>query len=136
MAAPNHNYRFRRAARNPVPPAHRLKHRLENYFHEHPQVTREDFLLAALEKEMDSRTADTVLRTWAANARPLPRGSSRWQAARGPRTTSDTRLHAWLAERVLVLDRRRNSWREKLRYVLSRNPMITWIRRQVGTFST
>jgi len=119
MIARNHNYWFQRAALNPVPPAHRLKERLLNYFDQHPQVSREGFLLAAIHKEMEFRAADTILRTWPENARPHDRGPRRWDHVGWPQTAEDTHIHVWLAERLVSVDRQRHSWREKLRRILS-----------------
>jgi hypothetical protein len=49
-------------------------------------VSREDFLVGALQHEID---------------------------ARQPLTADDVRIHAWLLERQAVLDRERSGWRAK-----------------------
>jgi hypothetical protein len=135
MVARNHNYRFQRSA-HPVPPAHQVAERLRHYFEQNPQVSREDFLLAAIQKEMEFRAADTVLRTWRGNIRPQGRGPNSWDNIYRPTTPDDSRIHLWLAERMLLLDRERHSWRKKLRRALLRNPLVNWVRSQFGVVAT
>jgi hypothetical protein len=88
MVAPNHSYAVRQTASKSTPQTQALKHRLRSYFDAHPQVSREEFLVGALQGEIDSRE---------------------------PLTAKDMRIHAWLIERQAILDRERNGWRSRAR---------------------
>src|SRR5688572_22923475 len=116
MVAPNHNHWFQRATLNPAPPARRLQERLLDYFDQHPEVSREDFLLRAIQKEINVRSPD-VDRSSPVNARPQRPRSIRPDNGRRP-AAQDTHIHSWLADRVALVNRRRHSWRETVRRIL------------------
>jgi hypothetical protein len=80
-----------------------LKARIGHYLDRHPEVPPDQFFLEAVGHEIDRcegcgqstrrQTVDRVAR------RPRP-------------TTEDVRLHAWLADRLVIVTRRRRSfWR-------------------------
>ncbi len=96
MITRNPTGRFQRIALNRVPQANRLATRLRHYFDQHPQVSREDFFLDAIQKEMDSRALNIPL----------------------PLTDEDRRIHAWLNERLSLLPRQRHRWWAKVRRFL------------------
>jgi len=70
-----------------------LADRLRRYFDRHPEVSREQFLLAALRDEIDAREAATPWYAW-----PLERPRVREE---------DVRMHAWLTERLELVNRER-----------------------------
>lgn len=78
-----------------------LANRLRGYFDRHPEISHERFLLEAIRHEIDAREPDA---RWYATARQLPRVSE-----------ADARWHAWLNERLTVVNRRRNGFWAKVR---------------------
>jgi hypothetical protein len=100
-----------------VPPGNRLAQRLARYFALHPHVSREEFLVTALEKELDYRAADLGWKPLAPG-HPGDRPSHRWVEERRPLTEEDLRIHAWLMERLALLHHERHGWWPKLRRFL------------------
>ena len=88
MVAPNYSYPIPRRTVTAKPRTAALADRLHRYFDQHPSASREDFLIGALEHEID---------------------------ARQPPTIDDVRIHAWLVKRQAVLNRERSGWRAKAR---------------------
>jgi hypothetical protein len=86
MVAPNYSYRAPRTAVRAMPRTAALADRLRRYFDQHSTMSRDDFLIGALQHEID---------------------------ARQPLTIDDVRIHAWLVERQAVLDRERSGWQAK-----------------------
>ena len=87
MVALNKNWRPFTAS-DPVPPAGRLAERVQNYFARHPEVSREEFLLDAVKRELTLRDSSLT--------NPAP-------AERPPLTEEDIRIHARLNERLAAL---------------------------------
>ncbi len=106
------------------PSAGQLARRLRDYFNRHPEASREQFLLHALQQEIDSREPGSrrgTVRRY--RVRPLW-----WDDDRRPLTPEDIRIHAWLNRRLARLPRRRRGgfW-SGLRRLLSRNPLTGWL---------
>ena len=94
MVAINKHWRFSPTAPNPVPPAGRLAERVRRYFARHPEVSREEFLLDAVAKELTLRDG------------------------RSPLTEEDVRFHARLNKRLAVLHHERYGLWPKVRRLL------------------
>jgi hypothetical protein len=98
-------------------PAPRLAQRIRHYFDQHPEVSRGDFLLQALQREIYLREqpeADHRFRT----ARRGDQASVRWSNIAPPPTAEDIRIHAWSSERLAALHRERHGLWPKLRRFL------------------
>jgi hypothetical protein len=88
-------------------PINRLADRVRLYFDRHPEVSREEFLLDAIRKEIhvrEHREREIDTRGWG-------QGFGRLQ----PLTDEDFRIHAWLTQRVLSVDHGRRGLWQKLR---------------------
>src|SRR5262245_59920145 len=105
------------AGSNPVPPFNRLAERVRQYIDQHPEVSLEQFLLGAVRREIRLREQ----RETGHESRPVRREvepTSRWSTARRLPTVEDIRLHAWLTERLAVLDHARQGLWPRLRRFL------------------
>src|SRR5262245_37364142 len=114
MVALNRNWRLSSAAADPIPPASRLAERVRNYFARHPEVSREEFLLDAVGRELTLRDRPET------NPEPT---------VRPPLTEEDIRLHARLNERLAALHYERYGLWPRLRRFLFGNGLV---RRLVG----
>jgi hypothetical protein len=98
-------------------PSDGLADRIRQYFDRHPEVSREEFLLDALDREIDQREqgeADGAGRP-STDGLSADRGEALW-----PRwSEADVRGHAWLNQRMAVLRRERRGWWQRLRRLLS-----------------
>jgi hypothetical protein len=104
MVAANQSYPFVPTSSYRVPRAHLLAERLRRYFDRHPEVSREAFLLDAVQKEIDSRE------------RQVKRAASGQGAGRRIKLTAeDIRIHNRLNERLAALHRHRHGLWSKLR---------------------
>lgn len=111
------------SGRTPHSPG-QLARRLRGYFARHPEVSREQFLLHALQQEIDSRERGSQGGTYR-----RPRARPAWRDDdRRPLTAEDIRIHAWLNGRLARLPRRRRRgfW-SRLRRFLSRHPLTGWL---------
>lgn len=91
-----------------LPPGGRLAGRVRHYFARHPEVSREEFLLEALARELALREGPD------AEAVPLNR----------PLTEEDLRLHARLNERLAALNYERYGLWPRLRRLLFDNWLV------------
>jgi hypothetical protein len=117
MIGPNSPQRLHAHALDLVPRAHRLAQRLDRYFAQHPNVSREEFLMAALEKELDARAPELGRKVWP-SVRLESHQPRRWVDERRPLTEEDLRIHAWLSERLALLHREPQGWWPKVRRFL------------------
>jgi hypothetical protein len=108
MAAVNRNDRCPSARSNPTPPVNRLAERVRHYFHRHPEVSREEFLLEAVRREMHRREGP-------------------WAPARLPPSTEEIRIHAGLTERLAAFDYERHGLWPKFRRFLFGNRLVRWL---------
>jgi hypothetical protein len=103
-----------------VPPLNRLSERVRHYFDQHPEDSREEFLLEAVWREIHFHEP----RETGNGAGRVPwegAWTSNWSAARLPRSAEDIRIHAWLAERLAALHYERYGLWPKLRRFLFGN---------------
>jgi hypothetical protein len=91
-----------------VPSKTRLTERLHNYFANVPEASREQFLLEALQKEMDRREQQSN------GGQPWPAPRPRSFQPTPPPTLPSEAVHGWLCQRLQMLEetrpRRRNRW--------------------------
>jgi len=109
-----------------MPPSNRLAERVRHYFDQHPEVSREEFLLDAVRREIHAREP----RETGNGARPARRegqGTNRWSTARPPLSAEDIRIHAWLNERLAMLHHERHGLWPKLRRFLFGNRLVRWL---------
>jgi hypothetical protein len=129
MVAANLNDRIPSAGPNPMLPVNRLAERVRRYFDQHPEVAREKFWLEAARREIDFRER----RETENGAGPAGReGANRWSIARPPLSAEDIRFHAWLVERMAVVNYERNGLWPRLRRFLLGNPLPRWLRLPSG----
>jgi hypothetical protein len=126
MVAANPNDRIPSDGPNPVPPANRLVERVRHYFDQHPELTREKFLLAAVRREIDFREQRET-GNGAGPARRAGEGANRWSTVRPPLSAEDIRIHAWLIERLAVVHYERHGLWPKLRRFLFGNRLVKWL---------
>jgi hypothetical protein len=104
-------------------PSYRLDERIRRYFDQHPEVSREEFLLDAVRREIHVREQwDTDHR-----AGPVRRGhpgANHWSTARPAITAEDIRIHTWLNERLAVLHHERHGFWPRLRRFLFGNRLV------------
>ena len=117
MVASNRTFRFSPAARSSFAPANWVMERVHHYFARHPEVSREDFLLDAVGREIDFlERPDAASGPWQPGAEGQRIKLS--PASRQPLTGEDIRLHVWLNERLAILHQQRNGIWVKLRRFL------------------
>ncbi len=126
MVAANPNYRIPYAGSNPVPPVNRLAERVRHYFDQHPEVSRQEFLLEAVLREIHFRE-QRATGNRAGTMRRDGEGTSRWSTARPPLSAEDIRIHALLIERLAVLNYERYGLWPKLRRFLFGNRLVRWL---------
>ncbi|SRR5579871_5093114 len=109
-----------------MPPSNRLVDHVRRYFDRHPEVSREEFLLEAVRREIHAREQRETDR----RARPMlraHRGANRWSTTRSPLTAEDIRIHAWLNERLAVLHHERHGLWPRLRRVFFGSRLVRWL---------
>jgi len=126
MVAANPNDPIPSAGSNPVPPVNRLAERVRHFFDQHPEVAREEFLLEAVRREIHFREQRET-GNGAGTVRRGGEGTSRWSIARPPLSAEDIRIHAWLIERMAVVDYERQGLWPKLRRFLFGNRLVRWL---------
>jgi hypothetical protein len=126
MAAANPNDRIPSAGSNSVPPVNRLSERVRHYFDQHPEVSRQEFLLEAVRREIHFREQRET-GNGAGPVRRQDKGTSRWSTARPRLSAEDIRLHAWLTERLAVLHHERHGLWPKFRRFLFGNRLVRWL---------
>jgi hypothetical protein len=126
MAAANLNGYFPPPQSNPRPPINRLVERVRHYFDRHPEVSRDEFLLEAIRREIYSREQKQT-GNGAGLGRQESQGTSRWSIARPPLTAEDIRIHAWLNERLAMLHHKRHGLWSKLRRFLFGSRRVRWL---------
>jgi hypothetical protein len=109
MVAMNPNWRRPPATPGPTPPVRRLAERIRHSFARHPEVSAEEFLLAAARREVSLRDGPS----------PGP-----WSSGRTPLTEEDIRVHAWLNQRLAALHRDRHGLVAKVRRFLFGNWLV------------
>lgn len=106
-------------------PGNRLAERVRHYLAQHPEFGPEKFLREALRREIDFReTRETEREAW-----PTPLEGERIKkvpSARPSLTAEDIRLHAWLNERLAILDYERHGLWPRLRRFLFGNRLARW----------
>jgi hypothetical protein len=126
MLALNTNYRFSSATSNSISPVSRLVERVRRYFNQHPEVSRDEFLLEAIRREIRFRE-ERKTGNGAGLARREGQGTSGWYIARPPLTAEDILIHAWLNERLAMLHYERHGLWPKLRRFLFGNRLVRWL---------
>jgi hypothetical protein len=114
------------AADNVIPFEADLAERVRHYFADHPEVSRKEFLLAAVRKEVHLREQEDN-GSGSRHARPEGRRTRQSFAYRRPLSNEDVRLHVWLNERLAVLHRERHGLWPKIRRVLFGNGLVRWL---------
>jgi len=132
MVAANPNNRFPYAGSNPVPPVNRLAERVRQYFDQHPDVSRQEFLVQAVLREIHFRE-QRATGNRAGTTRRDGEGTSRWSAGRWPLSAEEIRIHAVLIERLAVLNYERYGLWPKLRRFLFGNPLVRWLGLRPGS---
>ena len=122
MVAFNQDYRIPSAGSKPVPPVNRLVQRVRHYFDQHPEVSREEFLLDAVRREILVREQREV-RNGPGTVRGEGGESKRRSTGRPP-SNDDIRFGALLAERLAMLDYERYGLWPKLRRFLFGNRAV------------
>jgi hypothetical protein len=126
MVAANPNDRIPSAGCNPIPPVNRLAERVRHYFDQHLGVSREQFLLEAIRREIDFREQ----RETENGAEPAQRedeGTDRWSTARPTLSAEVIRLQGWLSERLAMVNYERHGLWPKLRRFLFGNRLVRWL---------
>ena len=101
MVAFNHENRSPFDGYNSAPPVNRLVKHVQKYFDQHPEVSREQFLLDAVRREMIFRDQTEMWHGEETVGQALG-GSNRASAVRPP-SDDEIRFGALLAERLAVL---------------------------------
>jgi len=107
-----------------VPSPSRLSGRVRHYFDEHPEASREEFLLEALRREIHFRR-QRQLGKEAGRVRWEGARTSSSSAARPPLSAEDICIHAWLAERLALLHYERYGLWPRLRRFLFGNRSVS-----------
>jgi hypothetical protein len=111
MVAANPNGRLPSGGYDPMPAVNRLVQRVRHYLDRHPEISRAEFLLEAVHREIDRREGQEATRT-ASDPRP---------------TAEDIRIHAWLSDRLALLHYERHGLWPRLRRLLLGNPLARWL---------
>jgi hypothetical protein len=98
---------------------HWLGERLSQYFDQHPEVSREAFLMEAVRKELLSREQAEHR----ADTGPVRRGGD----APSSMSSSDRGIHAWLNQRLAMLHREPDSIWRRLGRLLFGKPRVQWL---------
>jgi hypothetical protein len=126
MSATNSSERILFAKTKPMRPVNRLAQRVRRYFDQHPEVSREDFLIEAIRREIRFRERNNPSK----EPGPVHRGSQQFYRSfkfRPRITAEDIRVHSWLNERLAMLDYERNGVRPRLRRLLFDNSLVRWL---------
>jgi hypothetical protein len=126
MVAGNFNDGTPSAGRKQVPPVRWLTDRVRNYFDRHPEVSRDEFLLDALSREMDCREQRERWNGAGFAGRQDKKGT-RWSTARPRPSPEEIHLHAWLSERLAILHHERHGLWPKLGRSLFGNRLARWL---------
>jgi hypothetical protein len=129
MVPANRNERFPSA--KPVRPDHRLMERVHHYFDQHPEVSRGELLLAALQREIHFREQQEA-HSRTRPVRPEDQGPNSWSSIGRPPTAEDIRIHVWLCKRMAALHYERHGLWPKLRRFLFGNRLVAWLGLQRG----
>jgi predicted ATPase len=122
MVAANPNYRFSFTGSNRVPPVNRLAERVRHYFDQHPEVSREEFLVEAVRREIYFREQNGI-GAGTGPARRESRDTNSRTTDRSPLNAEDIRVHAWLMERLAVLHHERHGlWPRLRRFLFGHRP--------------
>jgi hypothetical protein len=113
MVPANPNNRIAVSGYNLLPPTNLLAQRVGRYLDQHPEVSREEFLLEAVRREIDRREGQGT------NRRSVPRLTL---------TAEDIRIHAWLYARVEMINHERHGLWPRLRRFLLGNRLVRWLR--------
>jgi hypothetical protein len=127
MVAVNPNDRIPSAGSNLVAPVNQLDERIRQYFDMHPDVSRVEFLLEAIRREIHFRE-QTETGNEAGRACREGNGTRRGSTARPPLSAGGIRIHAWLTERLSVLHYERHGLWPRLRRFLFGNRLVRWLR--------
>jgi hypothetical protein len=126
MSATNSSDRIWSARANPVSPVNHLAERVRHYLDQHPEVSRQEFFLEALRREIHFReqkeSVDDLRRTYQESQAAYRRFNIRRRV-----TAEDIRVHAWLNERLAVLDYERHGLWPRVRRFLSANQLVRWL---------
>jgi hypothetical protein len=113
MFALNSNDRFPSGGPKAASQDNRLTERVRRYFDRHPEVSRDEFLLEALSREIDSREQSETSKG-SSFARREGRLAARWSTRRSRPSPEEIRMHLWLSERLATLHRKRHGLWPKL----------------------
>jgi hypothetical protein len=122
MVAANWNNRIPPDGFDALPPANWLARRVRYYFDQHPEVSRQEFLLEAVRREIHFREQKEARRARRQRAR-----AGRLSFIRPPLSAEDLRLHALLSERLAALHYERHGLLPKLRRLLFGNRLARWL---------
>ena len=95
-------------------PINRLAQRVGYYFDRHPEASRDEFLLEALQRQLDCRE-QWESRNRAGFGSPQYQEAQRRSITRPVVSAEDIRIHAWLNERLAVLHHERHGAWPRLR---------------------
>jgi hypothetical protein len=108
MAAADSNDRLLPVRSTPRPPLTGLAARFRQFFDQHSEASRQERLPDAYRRDLNARALD------------------RW-SPRPPLTEEDIRLHAWLAERLAVVNYEKHGLWPRLRRFLLGNRLVRWL---------
>jgi hypothetical protein len=128
MVAAHPNYRFPSTGSNTSPAVSQLAQRVDDYFSQHPDVSRQEFLLEALQREIRFREQREA-RNGAGLGHGEAQWSTGWSHARSPLSAEDTRIHRWLVERLARVDYERHGLWPRLKRLLFENRLVRWLRK-------
>jgi hypothetical protein len=126
MVAFNPNYRIPPAGYSAVPSNNRVDERVRRFFDQHPEVSRQEFLLEAVWREIRFREQRETT-NGAGNVRRENQGARRPSVARPPLSAEDIRIHARLNERLALNNYERYGLWPKLRRFLFSNRLVRWL---------
>jgi hypothetical protein len=107
MAATEFNHLGQSADPGVSSPLNLLAERVGYYFDKHPEVSRDEFLVEAVRREIYFREQRDLFNL----------DGQGGVAARRPPSAEDVRVHAWVAERLAAIHReQQSSWRKFKRF--------------------
>jgi hypothetical protein len=103
--------------------------RVDDYFSHHPEVSRQEFLLNALGREIHFREQrETRYRPGLIH--PERQRIGGWPSVRPPLSAEDIRIHTWLVERLAKVNYERHGLWPKLKRLLFGNHLVRWLRKR------
>ena len=125
MVAINPNNRIQSEGSVPIRPVNSLAEHARLYFEQHPEVSKEDFLREAVEKEINFREQGITR-----DVDRLAHRECEGANVRHPISERDLRIHAQLIERLMLLHdeklKQRDLW-HKIRQLFLGNRLGRWL---------